>query len=471
MSAPVFFDKEIIRVESMNNSTIAAISTAQGAGGIGVIRISGADAIAVADRVFKPAGGRKLEDYLGYTAGFGHIYDDGQKIDEAVALVFKAPHSYTGEDVVELSCHGGVYITQLVLRAVLKNGASPALPGEFTKRAFLNGKMDLTEAEAVMDIISSQGAAAARAALSCKEGALSKKIDMLSSRLIDTAAHISAWVDFPEEDVPQLETSSLSQLFEAISSELQELIDSYDVGKAVTQGIDTLIVGRPNVGKSTLMNLLSGCERSIVTNIPGTTRDIIEETVVVGNVTLRLSDTAGLRETDNVVEKIGVEKTRQRLNTCGLVLAVFDGSSPLENEDIELLNEIKDIPAIAIINKSDVGVNTDISIIEKYIDNIVITSAKQGDGLTLLTENVEKLCGTKNFNPCDPILANERQLAKVRDADSALKECVEALNSGFGLDAVSVALEDAIDSLLELTGKKASDCVIDSVFENFCVGK
>lgn len=455
----------------MSDTTIAAISTAQGAGGIGVIRISGAQAVEVASKVFKPAGGRKLEDYLGYTAGFGYIYDGEEKLDEAVALVFKAPHSYTGEDVVELSCHGGVYITQLVLRAVLKNGATPALPGEFTKRAYLNGKLDLTEAEAVMDIISSQGSAAARAALSRKEGALSKKIDSLCSKLIDTAAHISAWVDFPEEDVPELETNSLIEVFKSVSDEIKALIDNYDVGRAVTQGVDTLIVGRPNVGKSTLMNLLSGCERSIVTNIPGTTRDIIEETVVVGNVTLRLSDTAGLRETDNVVEKIGVEKTRQRLSTCGLVLAVFDGSKPLENEDIELLKEIKDIPAIAIINKSDVGITADISFIEKYIDNIVITSAKQGDGLTFLIENVEKVCGTTNFNPSDPILANERQLAEVRKADSALKECVEALKLGFGLDAVSVALEDAIDSLLELTGKKASDCVIDSVFENFCVGK
>lgn len=455
----------------MNNSTIAAISTAQGAGGIGVIRISGENAIEIADKVFKGAGKKKLCEYEGYRAGFGYIYDGDEKIDEAVALVFRAPHSYTGEDVVELSCHGGIYITKQVLRAVFNSGATPAQPGEFTKRAFLNGKMDLTESEAVMNIISAKGKAAARAALSCKEGSLRKKLDEIALRLIDDGAHISAWVDFPEEDVPEIEDSRLIEGFTNAKSELNKLISLYDAGKAVTQGIDTVIVGKPNVGKSTLMNLLSGCERSIVTDIPGTTRDIIEETVVIGNVILRLSDTAGLRETDNVVEKIGVEKTRDRIKRCGLVLAVFDGSQPLGSDDIELLESIKDLPSIAVVNKGDINKSDEIDIIKKYIENVVEISAKQGDGLTFLEENVEKICGTADFNPSDPILANERQLVQVKNSVAALDECINAIQAGFGLDAVSVALNDAIDSLLEITGKKAADSVIDTVFETFCVGK
>lgn len=455
----------------MNNSTIAAISTAQGAGGIGVIRISGDKAVDIADKIFKSSGKKRLCDFDGYRASFGSVYDGDEKIDEAVALVFRAPHSYTGEDVVEISCHGGIYLTKQVLRTVFNAGAKPAQPGEFTKRAYLNGKMDLTESESVMNLISAKSKAAARAALSSKEGNLRKKIDSLAVRLINIGAHISAWVDFPEEDVPEIENEALISDFSVVNSELNKLVKNYDAGKAVTQGIDTVIAGRPNVGKSTLMNFLSGSDRSIVTDIPGTTRDVIEETVVVGNVVLRLSDTAGLRETDNVVEKIGVERTREKIRSCGLVLAVFDASQPLDSDDAQLLEEIKDMPAIALINKTDICKSNDIDFISRYVNNVVEISAKQGKGLTLLAENVEKVCSTADFNPSDPLIANERQLYQVKNAIIAIEECINALNTGFGLDAVAVALNDAIDSLNEVTGKKAADSVIDAVFENFCVGK
>lgn len=455
----------------MNNSTIAAISTAQGAGGIGVIRISGDKAVDIADKIFKSSGKKRLCDFDGYRASFGSVYDGDEKIDEAVALVFRAPHSYTGEDVVEISCHGGIYLTKQVLRTVFNAGAKPAQPGEFTKRAYLNGKMDLTESESVMNLISAKSKAAARAALSSKEGNLRKKIDSLAERLINIGAHISAWVDFPEEDVPEIENEALISDFSVVNSELNKLVKNYDAGKAVTQGIDTVIAGRPNVGKSTLMNFLSGSDRSIVTDIPGTTRDVIEETVVVGNVVLRLSDTAGLRETDNVVEKIGVERTREKIRSCGLVLAVFDASQPLDSDDAQLLEEIKDMPAIALINKTDICKSNDVDFISRYVNNVVEISAKQGKGLTLLAENVEKVCSTADFNPSDPLIANERQLYQVKNAIIAIEECINALNTGFGLDAVAVALNDAIDSLNEVTGKKAADSVIDAVFENFCVGK
>ncbi len=281
----------------MMDRTIAAISTAQGEGGIGIIRISGENAIAVADKVFKNINNKKLTQMKGYTAAFGAVYDNGEKLDEAVALVFRAPNSYTGEDVVELSCHGGLYITQQVLRTVLDAGAYSAQAGEFTKRAFLNGKLDLNEAESVMDIISAKNKSAARTALFVKEGALSKKINSVKNDLLGLAAHLSAWADYPEEDIAEVDDEEILSVCEKAGFELSKLLDTYDSGQTIKQGIDTVIAGRPNVGKSTLMNLLSGQEKSIVTDIPGTTRDIVEDTVLVGNVMLRLSDTAGLRTT------------------------------------------------------------------------------------------------------------------------------------------------------------------------------
>ncbi|MEE0732051.1 MAG: tRNA uridine-5-carboxymethylaminomethyl(34) synthesis GTPase MnmE [Acutalibacteraceae bacterium] len=451
--------------------TIAAISTAQGAGGIGVIRISGKQAIQIADAVFRPISGKALIEQKGYTAAFGHIYGGNEKIDEGIALVFRAPHSYTGEDVVELSCHGGIYLTKRVLRAVFQAGAIPAQAGEFTKRAFLNGKMDLTQAESVMDLIGAKGKHAARAALSCKEGALRKKIDVICTQLTETAAHLSAWADYPEEDIPELSSSLLEQELEKNQSALQALLSGYDTGKMVREGVDTLIIGKPNVGKSTLMNLLSGCERSIVTDIPGTTRDIVEETVLLGNTTLRLSDTAGLRDTDNPIEKIGVDKAKERIKSCGLILAVFDGSSPLEKDDQAMLDLLCDAPAVAVVNKADKGHQIDTAYIAQKVKALVRVSAAKGQGIQALTDAVEAVTGTKDFDPSQAILATERQRAAAEKALCALKEAISALQSGFTLDAVTVSLEDAISALLTLTGKRVSEAVVETVFSRFCVGK
>ncbi len=451
--------------------TIAAISTAQGAGGIGVIRISGKQAIQIADAVFRPISGKALIEQKGYTAAFGHIYGGNEKIDEGIALVFRAPHSYTGEDVVELSCHGGIYLTKRVLRAVFQAGAIPAQAGEFTKRAFLNGKMDLTQAESVMDLIGAKGKHAARAALSCKEGSLRKKIDAVCTQLTETAAHLSAWADYPEEDIPELSSSLLTQNLKESQSALQTLLSGYDTGKVVREGVDTLIVGKPNVGKSTLMNLLSGCERSIVTDIPGTTRDIVEETVLLGNTTLRLSDTAGLRDTDNPIEKIGVDKAKERIKSCGLVLAVFDGSSPLEKDDRAMLDLLCDAPAVAVVNKADKGHQIDTAYIAQKVKALVHVSAAKGQGIQALTDAVEAVTGTKDFDPSQAILATERQRAAVEKALCALEEAIGALQAGFTLDAVTVSLEDAISALLTLTGKRVSEAVVETVFSRFCVGK
>ena len=344
----------------MQNKTIAAISTAQGQGGIGVIRISGDNAIPIADKVFQSVNNKKLCELKGYSALFGHVVKDGEIIDEAVALVFKGPKSYTGEDVVEISCHGGMYITKEVLRTVFSAGAVPADAGEFTKRAFLNGKIDLTEAEAVIDIISAKSKTAARTALCAKNGALWNRIENLKNSLVSTAAHLSAWADYPEEDIAEVDSDSLAETFNNALSDFHMLLSTYDAGQIIKEGIDTVIAGKPNTGKSTLMNLLAGKDKSIVTDIPGTTRDIIEETVLVKDVVLKLSDTAGIHETGDMVEKIGVDIAKTRLKNCGLVLAVFDGSKALDEDDIKLINELKDAQVIGIINKADLDLKIDI---------------------------------------------------------------------------------------------------------------
>ena len=453
------------------DTTIAAICTAQGEGGIGVIRISGENAFEIADKVFYNINNKKVVDMKGYTAAFGKVFDGEEEIDEAVVLVYRAPHSYTGENVVEISCHGGVFITKQVLRAVLNNGAVPAQAGEFTKRAFLNGKIDLTEAEAVIDIISAKSKSAARAALFVKDGVLRRKIDRVKENLLTQAAHLSAWADYPEEDIAEVSDDELFTTFDDAVRVLQGLLDTYDSGQAVKQGIDTVIAGRPNVGKSTLMNLLSGYEKSIVTDIPGTTRDIVEDTVVLGDVILRLSDTAGLRDTDDRVEQIGVDRAKKRLEQCGLLLAVFDNNQVLNEDDYDLIESAKNVPSIAIINKTDLEQKLDADYISRKIENVVYISAINGECREELTKAVEKIAGTANLNPSEGILSNERQRLAVANALSSVIEARTALETGLTYDAVTVSLEDAISNLLELTGESTSDEVIDRVFHNFCVGK
>lgn len=452
-------------------STIAAISTAQGQGGIGVIRVSGEQAFTIVDKIFKSVSGKKIMEIKGYTALFGHIYNNEEVLDEAVVLKYVAPKSFTGENVVEISCHGGMYITKEVLNAVIMAGASLAEPGEFTKRAYLNGKMDLTEAESVMDIISAKSKSAARAALFVKDGALFKKSQQVKQLLLDKAAHLSAWADYPEEDIPEVSEYSIMEAIEESISILEKLLSTYDMGQVVKEGIDTVIAGRPNAGKSTLMNLLVGREKSIVTNIAGTTRDVVEDTVLVGNVMLKLSDTAGIRDTDNEIEKIGVQKTFDKINGAGLVIALFDNNEELNSEDIDLINKIKDMPCIAVINKIDLEDKVDKKYITDNIENVVYISAKQQDNIDELKNMIEKIAGTEDFDPSAGIIANERQRNAIRNAVNSLYEAKESLAMGMTMDAITVSLQETIDYLLELTGEKAGEEIVDSVFHNFCVGK
>ncbi len=453
-------------------STIAAIATPQAAAGIGVVRISGEDAVLVADRVFKGISGKPLCEKSGYQALYGKIFDGTTAIDEAVALLFRAPKSYTGEDVVELSCHGGLYILKRVLRAVLSAGAVPAEPGEFTKRAFLNGKMDLSEAEAVMSLISASGEEARAATLGVLGGSLNREITECRDELAKKSAFLAAWVDYPDDEIETLSDDELLNTLTKVNNRLEKLLLRFDSGKAVLEGVDTAIVGRPNVGKSTLLNALSGTERAIVTPVAGTTRDVLEETVKIGNVSLRLADTAGLRaETSDEIEKIGVSRAKERMDRASLVFAVLDGASVLTDDDRELLLECREKRTITVINKTDLGIKIDVDEVKKYSDNIVTVSAKNDGELYELKKTVERVVGTADFDPSAPLLTSERQRACTEKAVSCLTEAIDGINAGITSDAVNVSIDCAIDALSVLTGEKATDTVVKEVFANFCVGK
>ena len=448
--------------------TIAAIATPAAAGGISVIRISGSDALTIADRVFSAKNGIPLSGRRGYTAAFGAVVRHGEVLDEAVATVFNEPHSYTG--VVELSCHGGLYLTQEILRVILENGARLAEAGEFTKRAFLNGKMSLSQAEAVMDLIGAQGREAARAAHTQLSGALSRQITAVKDALLKLAGHLSAWVDYPEEEIPEVDEEEILLTAGESSKTLRTLLSQFDTGKLIREGIDTVIVGKPNVGKSTLMNLLSRCERSIVTDVAGTTRDIVEETVRLGQLVLRVADTAGIRETEDVVEQIGVSLAKQRMQEASLVLAVFDGSSEWSPEDEKILPAALQ-PSIAVVNKSDLPTVTNLEKIKRAFSHMVVLSATDPESLALLEREIRETLNLSEIDPFAPMLSNERQrLCAMRAAD-LLEQAQTAVKAGVTFDAVTVLIEEAIDALLELTGERTTDAVVDAVFANFCVGK
>lgn len=456
----------------MENSTIAAIATPPGQGGIAVVRLSGPDSYRVAEQVFRPADSRKrVADAKGYTALYGQFADGEELFDDGIALFYRAPRSYTGEDVVELSCHGGSAVARRLVEACLAAGAVPAGPGEYTRRAMLNGKMSLTQAEAVMDLISAGGRQGAALANAAKEGALARKIAAQQEVLTALQAHLTAWVDFPEEDVPALETDALRQSLEQVKAGLEELIQNYDAAAVLREGIDCAIVGRPNAGKSTLLNLLAGFDRAIVTPIAGTTRDVVEQAVQLGEIRLNLFDTAGLRETDDPVEAEGVRRSWAKLAEAGLVLAVFDGSSPLAKEDLDLAKRCAGCRAIALVNKEDLPVQFDTEAIAPSFAMVVPVCCKEEGAKQVIAEAVARLLGTARIDPHAASLSGQRQLSAALRARDGVQGALDAVDTGFGLDAVSVCVDDALEALYELTGENASEAVIDQVFETFCVGK
>ena len=452
-------------------STITAISTPHAAGGISVIRISGEKAFEIGNKVFKAANGKNISEMQGYTCAYGKVFDNENELDDAILTVFRCPKSYTGEDVVEISCHGGIFISNKVLRTVISCGAVPAEAGEFTKRAFLNGKLSLTQAEAVMDLISSQGEQAHKSAVAMHEGALFNRIKVESDKLIALLGELGAWVDYPEEDIPAVESNNLLVTLSGVLSTLHHIAKTYDSGKIIREGIETAIVGRPNVGKSTLMNLLSGYERSIVTEIAGTTRDVVEESVRLGDIVLRLSDTAGIRNTEDVVEGVGVRLAYKKLENADLVLVLFDNSQILQDEDFTIIEKLNGKKTVAIINKSDKDNQIDKSFIEKHFVNVVEISAMSGGGIDKLKNIIEEMFHTNEIDVSAGIIANERQKRCLDMAISALSDAISALEIGETLDAVTVLIDEGANFLLELTGEKTTEAVVDEVFSHFCVGK
>lgn len=454
------------------SDTIAAIATPAAPSGLGVVRLSGDDAITVAARLFRPANpARALEKLSGYTAAYGHVFDAEGDIDDCVALVFRAPHSYTGENAVELSCHGGLYLLQRVLRACLTAGARPAGAGEFTRRAFVSGKMDLSQAESVMNLIAANGRLAARTALATREGSVYRRLSGVKESLLAVAAQFAAYVDYPDEDIPALEPAVLATTVAKAQQTLTALLATFDAGRVLREGIDTAIVGSPNVGKSTLMNCLAGFERSIVTDIAGTTRDVVEETLRLGEVVLRLSDTAGIRDSADTVESVGVSLARRRMAEAALVLAVFDGSQPLTAAEEALCREVAADNAIAIINKADRPIVLNRAYLESLFPYVITLSAKEGTGVAELTAAVAALTGVQALSEAEPVLATERQRQCAERCLTCLDEAEAALQRGMTLDAVSVSLDGAIAAILELTGERTTEAVVDEVFARFCVGK
>lgn len=454
-------------------TTVAAISTAEGKGGIGVVRISGPDAFAVADRVFQPMQGGGFAEMAGYTAKLGHVTDkNGKRLDQCIGLCFRAPRSYTGEDVAELQCHGGEAVTQAVLRAVLDAGAEPAGRGEFTRRAYLSGRISLTEAEAVMDIISASSLQGQRAAVNLADGALAKEADALRGEILKIQTQIAAEIDFPEEDVEEADRSEIEAGVSELAQRLGKLISGYDAGQKLLRGVPAAIVGSPNVGKSTLLNRIAGYEKAIVSGEAGTTRDVLEEQVTLGGVSLILADTAGIRaEAGGEIERIGIGLARKKLEQSSLILAVFDASRPLNDDDRALMADLAGRPVLAVINKCDLADAGSAAEVEAAFPRCVRLSAKEPSALDTLSAAVAEFLGTAHFDADAPLLANERQRGCAVRAADAVGEASASLFAGETLDVCYALLDEALGALYELSGEDASEEVIDAVFREFCVGK
>ncbi len=452
----------------MEYDTIAALSTPYGRGGISIIRISGADAVSIGERVFKAKSGNPLSDAENRTVNYGHIYSaEGEVIDEVLVSIMRAPHTFTAEDVVEINCHGGIYVTGAVLEAVYNAGARPAEAGEFTKRAFLNGRVDLTYASSVMDMINAKTKLQHKMAMNHLNGRLAQRIREIRERLMETAAYIQATLDFPEE-LEEAEEGELEASLSKAISMMDDLLKNADKGIVAKEGIPTVIVGKPNVGKSSLMNLLSRCDRAIVTDIPGTTRDTIEEVVTVGSLMLKLTDTAGIRDTADTVESIGVERAKSLAELAELVLFVVDCSAPIDDADMQIYNMVKDKSTVIIANKSDISQNPTLP----FEGDIISFCAKTGSGLDELTQKIEELYigGIEEYIETDTLLSGEREKDAVKKARAlavSAQNTIRTLSS----DMATEDIYSAADCLNLIDGAEISDDIIDTIFETYCVGK
>lgn len=460
----------------MIDDTIAAIGTAPGEAGIGIVRMSGPEAIAILDKVFVPSRGSSILEYAGRRLTHGHIVDPQtkKKIDEVLVTYMKAPYTYTAEDVTEIDCHGGIVPVRKILDLVLHQGARMAEPGEFTKRAFLNGRIDLAQAEAVMDLIGAKTDVGFHVALEQLEGTLSKDVRNIRESLLEMLAHITVNIDFPDEDIEEITYSALKEQAEKIKVNIESLLKTAHTGKILREGLSTVIIGKPNVGKSSLMNALLRESRAIVTDIPGTTRDVIEELVNIRDIPLRIIDTAGIRETEDIIEKIGVERSKEFFNRADLIIFVLDAAEPLAYEDEQIMELLKGRDVIVLMNKMDLPPELDEKEIQRRLPQkpIIPISIAERKGLETLEETIVKMVyGGEVKHQDRSMVTNVRHKNALDRAFNSMEDASAAISKGLPLDFIEVDVKNAWEFLGEITGDIVGEDLIDKIFANFCLGK
>lgn len=455
-------------------TTIAAISTAMSASGIGIVRISGEDAMEVISRIYRSKGGKKrIKEVPSHTIHYGHIYDEEELIDEVLVMIMRAPRTFTGEDTVEIDCHGGVFAMKRVLETVLKNGAEIAGPGEFTKRAFLNGRMDLSQAEAVMDVIQAKNEYALRSSIDQLKGSVQKAICDIREKIIYHIAYIESALDDPEHISLEGYPQELLEVVDKEQLEIKKLLKSSSDGKMIQEGIQTVILGKPNAGKSSLLNLLLGENRAIVTDIAGTTRDILEEYITLHGITLKIVDTAGIRETEDIVEKIGVDRAREMAQKADLILYVVDSSVPLDSNDEEIMSMLNGKKAIILYNKTDLKAAIEIDRLrEKTGHPVIPISAKEETGITELEEKIKDMFfgGELSFND-EVYITNARHKAALEEADKSLDLVRNSILGGLPEDFFSIDLMNAYENLGKILGESVGEDLVNEIFSKFCTGK
>lgn len=459
----------------MAEDTISAVITALGEGAVGIVRISGADALATAEKIFKSRSGKKLSEYQHHTLVYGHVTDaDGTMVDEVLCVYMQAPHSYTAEDVVEIQSHGGIQSLKKILALTYQNGARPAEAGEFTKRAFLNGRIDLTQAEAVMDIIRSRSEASLKLAVRQQNGQLAQELRKLRSKMLDVVINLEAVIDYPEEDIEDVTFDTVAGSIADTAAGIENLLAHAHTGKILREGLRTAIVGRPNVGKSSLLNALLKEERAIVSEYAGTTRDVIEEQLLLDGVPLVLADTAGIRKTEDYVEQIGVEKSRRLLQDAELVICVVDGAEGLTAEDEEILQAASEKPCVIIVNKSDLKIDTTLQQLQERfgIDKVMPLSARTNEGIDRFAAWLKNyVYGSEGTLSDGVYVQNARHEELLRQALQSLQDAQRAAQERLPYDCIVIDVRNAIDLLGEITGDTVQDEIINEIFARFCIGK
>ena len=458
----------------MKSDTIAAIATAMSPSGIGIIRLSGDESLEIIDKIYRSKlNNKKISECKSHTIHYGYIYDGEEIIDEVMVLLMKAPNTYTKEDTIEIDCHGGVYVMKRILETVIKYGARPAEPGEFTKRAFLNGRIDLTQAESVIDVINSKNSFALKSSLSQLKGSVLTDVKKIRANIIHQIAFIETALDDPEHISLDGYNNELLSVINNERKEIKKLLDSSDNGRILKEGINTVILGKPNAGKSSLLNVLVGEERAIVTDIAGTTRDVLEEQINLHGISLNIMDTAGIRNTEDVVEKIGVSKAKEYANKADFIIYVIDSSTSLDESDFEIMDILKDKKAVVLLNKSDLDVVTSKEEVEKHLDKTIISiSAKENTGITELEETIKEMffTGEVSFND-EVYITNIRHKNSLQDALDSLNLVAQSIEDDMPEDFYSIDLMSAYESLGKMIGESVEDDLVNEIFSKFCMGK